>query len=132
MYRLLPQKIMKNTFSWGNDHNLSSFCYWLYWRIYSAQCTIPYLQIKKKASLEFSYLDMLKRLTPTQLYTKVSQLIWIYSVQSAKTLCHEDFTFTKPLGHSKGGLVLVQKFLYFDSYQRYEEAFVSSNWAHLT
>ena len=41
---------------------------------------------RRSVQLEFLNLDMLKRLTPTQLYTKVSQLIWIYSVQSAKTL----------------------------------------------
>ena len=39
---------------------------------------------------------------------------------------------TKPLGHSKGGLVLIQNYLYFDPYQIYEERFVSSNWVHLT
>ena len=74
---------------------------------------------------------MIQRLTPTQFYTKVSQLIWIYSVQSAKTMSYT-LHVHKTLGHSKGGLVLVQKFLYSDPYQRYEETFVGSNWAHLT
>ena len=74
---------------------------------------------------------MLRRLTPKKLYAKVSQLI--HSVQRvAKILCHKHFTFRKPLGHSKGGLVLIKKYLYFDLYQGYEETFVNSNWAHLT
>ena len=62
---------------------------------------------------------MLKSLTPTQSYTKVS-----------KTLLHKHFIFTKPLGHSKGGLVLIQKCKQFNPYQRYKKTFMSSNWAH--
>ena len=51
----------------------------------------------------------------------------MHSVQRvSKTLFHKRFTFTKHIGYSKGGLDLIQKYLYFDPYQRYEETFASS------